>query len=129
MPVAHARNGQCKADEIFAVERSDHVSADFVRNHEQTDRDQVGVRECPDFFLQGETRLHLLQRLAFADRHRGVHGWGSCCFACCQSSSSSSLDACAGPRPFARSRSSIHWKRRLNLRFVFRKADSGSSDR
>src|SRR5581483_4119838 len=130
-------NGERKANHCVALERSHHLASDLVRHDEHAQRDQVCVAKIPDLFLQDDAGAKLVDILASAQFDL-VHRHALCSpappafsyfLAFCQSDSSSSTEAWSAVRPDSCNRSSIHWNRLLNLRFVLRSADSASTDR
>src|SRR5208283_3135278 len=129
MSIADPRNRKRKAHQHFALPCADNLTANLRRQREHAEWDQFVISEPPHFLLQGDARAEFFQfgavtQLGGARRH----GF-SRCFDSCHSDSISSSDAFAGSRPRRRSLSSRYSKRRRNLRFVLRKADSGSSER
>ena len=71
-------------------------------------RNQLGIAEVPDIFLQRNAGPELINPLTPAN-HDGVRAHGfSCCLAFCQSDSSSSIEARSGPVPPSCRRCSIH---------------------
>src|SRR5205807_5350153 len=110
MPATSARNGQSEAHYLASVECANDLSADLLRHHEQPQGDKFRVAEVPNFLLQSHTRPHFIQAVALADSNRlSAHRPDfSCCFDCCHRDSSSSMEACCGPRPEAHNCSSIH---------------------
>src|SRR6185437_8521892 len=83
------------------------VNTFTVRGDEQNAATVNPPKTCFEEMLQ--RHLKLAQRDGF-DSHFSAAGVGSCscALACCHSDSSSSMVALAGPRPEARSWSSIH---------------------
>ena len=53
-------NGHRKADQFFAVKRSNDLSPDFVRDYKQAYRDEISGREVPDFFLQRDASAEVV---------------------------------------------------------------------
>src|ERR1019366_9703739 len=129
MSVATARNGERETNQDLAVPCANHLPANLGSQRENAQGHQLRIAEAPDFLLQRDAGTKLFQRGAVAQHEsRGGHGF-SCCFDSCHSDSISSSDASAGLRPCSRNLSSRYSKRRRNLRFVLRSADSGSSAR
>src|SRR5581483_5199754 len=131
MSIAKTRDCERKTDQVLIAKRAHDLASDLFSDDEQAQRNELDISEAPYFFLQRHTGVHLRQGLAFTKRNGacGQAFWCSCCLACSHKFSSSAGVAWFGVRPEARNRSSIHWKRRLNLRFVFFSADSGSNER
>ena len=87
------------------------VRQSSIATHKHSNRNQFRVAECSTLLSAAQSRLHLLQRCAFANassflRHsqgrtdrlaRFGHASFSCRFACCHSSSSSSMRRLLGP--------------------------------
>src|SRR5580765_756991 len=101
MSGAYARHGQRKTDHFFPDERSQHLSPDFLGDHEQAQGHQFRVRKVPDLSLQVNGRAQFFNALALADLDRiASHAWDfSSSFACCHKDSSSSVEACSALRP------------------------------
>src|ERR1019366_6375461 len=129
MSVATSGNGKRIPDKSFSIPRANYLSADLWSQREDAQGHQLCIAEAPYFLLQRDAGAKLIQRGA-VPQYESVHRHGfSCCFDSCHSDSISSSDASAGLRPCSRSLSSRYSKRRRNLRFVLRSADSGSSAR
>src|SRR5262249_52545870 len=101
VPGTHARHGQRKSDHVGAVECPQHLAANFLCHHEQTQRHKLCICEVPDLFLQLDRSTQFFNALALSD-FDGVclHAWDfSSFFACCHKDSSSSMVACSALRP------------------------------
>src|SRR5271167_3784321 len=128
MSTANARNRKREAHEHFALPCADNLTANLRRQRENTEWHQFVISEPPHFLLQRDACAEFFQFGAVTQLD-GVCRHGFSRFDSCHSDSISSSDASAGSRPRRRSLSSRYSKRRRNLRFVLRRADSGSSER
>src|ERR1700722_18656669 len=89
-----ARNRERESNHDFTLEGAHHLAADFVGNDKHAQGDQFRVGKVPDFFLKGDAGVEVLDAVAAA-KHDGIGGRArfSSAFACCQSDSSSSMEA------------------------------------
>ena len=71
LAVAVAGQGHGESDEGIAVERSQHLAADTLRNDEDAAGDDIAVAVAPDFELEDDATLEVLEGSEGLD----VDGW------------------------------------------------------
>src|SRR5579864_2201131 len=105
-----ARNGKGKAHKIIAMKSTNGLPTDFLADHEHAQRNQVQVAEIPDFLLQGNAGIELIDANTFTNRDLlgpllgDAQRFGaSRVLACCHKFSISSRLACSSVRPCCRS--------------------------
>ena len=67
MPGTIPRDRKRKANQAIAFEAADHLPANFLCDHKHADRNEVGVGELPNLFLQINAGLQFVEALALAN--------------------------------------------------------------
>src|SRR5690348_7227373 len=67
MAGAGSGNGEDESGQRIAIKSAYDLSADFVADHEHPQRNQVNIGEIPDFLLQRDACLELVNAGAFAN--------------------------------------------------------------
>src|ERR1700692_317592 len=92
---------ESEANHLMAIESAHHLSAHFIGHDEHAQRNQLSIGKVPDFFLQSDAGAQLIEAPAVANQNsRPTHECRSCCLACRQRDSSSSIVAPSKLVPF-----------------------------
>src|SRR5215467_11315485 len=99
--VAVSWNRQGKSNHVVAIECADHLTANFIGHHKETQRHQFEIAEVPYFPLKLDAGAKFIDPFTLADNDRvSAHLLRSCScrLACCHSASSSSMSTLSGVR-------------------------------